>query len=314
VTPPSVPLLRSVRPRLSESGFELGSLEANGPLLVLVGAWAPLFELLAGRRQLSDGRLEVGGAPASAAAGRAGLGLMLRDATLPPGWTFGEVVLESARLLGAGRWRASRQVQRVLEELGLRELASQRLLRLGPGERRAAAIACASLGEPSVLALEEPLSGLEPAAQAFVAGVLERALRGRQALISVPELPGSPCEAELAARSSELLWVSGRRLVARGSYRELSARPRSYRVVVRRSVDALLSGLAEAGYEVRRMSSSEVTTLWVSDAGALGTLPLLRAALAADAPIIELVALALGLTGESVAAEPKLAAAPAVEA
>jgi ABC-2 type transport system ATP-binding protein len=314
VTTPSAPLLRAREPRLSESGLALGSLEASGPLLVLVGAWGPLFELLAGRRQLSDGQLEVGGAPAEGAAGRAGLGLLLRDATLPPSWTFAEVALESARLLGAGRWRASRQVKRALEQLGLRELAGKRLARLAPGERRAAAIACAILGEPAVLALEEPLSGLEPSAQEYVAGVLERALHGRQALLSVPELPGSSSEAALAARSSELLFVSGRRLVTRGNYRELSARAGSYRVVVRRSIDALLSGLAQAGYEVRRMPSSEVTTLWVSDPAALGSLPLLRAALAADAPIIELVALGLGPSGEFEAREPKLPAPPAVEA
>jgi ABC-type multidrug transport system ATPase subunit len=289
VTPSSAPLLRSVSPRLSGAQLELGSFEANGPLIVLVGGWGPLFELLSGRRQLSDGQLEVGGAAAEAAAGRAGLGLMLRDAALPSSWTLGDVVVESARLLGSGRWRASRQARRVLEELGLRELAGKRLARLRPGEQRAGAIACATLGEPSVLALEEPLSGLEPTEQERVLGVLERACHGRQALVSVRELPGSASEAALAARSSELLFVSERRLVARGRYSELSSPTHSYRVVVRRSVDALLSGLAETGYEVRRMFSSEVTTLWVADTTGLGTLPLLRAALAADAPIIELV-------------------------
>jgi ABC-type multidrug transport system ATPase subunit len=316
---PSPPLLRSLGPRLSGAGLELGSFEANGPLLVLVGGWGPLFELLAGRRQLSDGQLEVGGATAQAAAGRAGLGLLLRDAALPPSWTLGEVMLESARLLGSGRWRASRQARRALDELGLRELGGKRLARLRPGEQRAAALACATLGEPSVLALEEPLSGLEPSEQALVAGVLERACRGRQALVSVRELPGSPSEAALAARSSELLFISERRLVARGTYPELSSRTHSYRVVVRRSVDALLSALVETGYEVRRMFSSEATTLWVADTTGLGTLPLLRAALAADAPIIELVSSvfsrpAFDSSGESKPGEPKPAPSPAVEA
>jgi ABC-type multidrug transport system ATPase subunit len=314
VTPTPAPLLRSVNPRLSGAELELGSFEANGPLLVLVGGWGPLFELLAGRRQLSDGRLEVGGATAAAAAGRAGVGLMLREAALPPSWTLGEVVLESARLLGSGRWRASRQARGALEELGLRELWGKRLARLRPGEQRAAAIACATLGQPPVLALEEPLSGLEPTEQELVMGVLERACRGRQALISVRELPGSASEATLAARSSELLFISERRLVARGTYPELSSRTRSYRVVVRRSVDALLSGLAETGYEVRRMFSSEATTLWVADTTGIGTLPLLRAALAADAPIIELVSSVFTSPGESRPGEPKPAPSPAVEA
>jgi hypothetical protein len=42
------------------------------------------------------------------------------------------------------------------------------------------------------------------------------------------------------------------------------------------------------------MLAAEVTTLSVTDREGLGTLPVFRAALAADAPIIELVAMGLG--------------------
>ena len=105
----------------------------------------------------------------------------------------------------------------------------------------------------------------------------------------VAALPGSPGEDALAASSDELLIVSERRLVARTRFGELGARARSYRVSVRRAGDGLLSRLAEAGYEVRRMLTAEVTTLWVTDPGDLGTLPLFGAALAEGAPIIELV-------------------------
>jgi hypothetical protein len=159
--------------------------------------------------------------------------------------------------------------------------------------------------ESSVLALEQPFAGLEPSDQAIVASVLKRALPGRALLSSVAELPGSACEDALAAESSELLFISEQRLVARGSYRELFSGARSYRVVVQRSVDALLSRLTEAGYEVRRMSTTDPAALRVTDEKALGTVPLFRAALAADAPIIELVAVGLGG-----AALPEVAAPP----
>jgi ABC-2 type transport system ATP-binding protein len=182
----------------------------------------------------------------------------------------------------------------MLERLGLTELAGQRVSRLRPGDRRALGIAMAMLGEPAVLALEQPLSGLEPSDQARVAAALERALPGRSALIGVAELPGSPGEDELAAHGNELLIVSERRLVARGSYRELGARAKSYRVIVQRSADALAAQLMEAGYDVRRLMSGDPASLKVTDSSDLGTVPLFRAALAADAPIIELVAMAFG--------------------
>jgi ABC-type multidrug transport system ATPase subunit len=292
-------LLTAAEPRLSEGGLELGSCEAEGPVLVLVGAWAPLFELFAGRRGLSGGVLRVGGAPAEAAAAHGAVGLMLRDAPLPPAWTVEEVVAASALLAGEPRRRAAARARQVLADLGLTSLAGTKLSRLRPGERRAAGVAAALVADAPVLALEEPFFELESGQQEWLAGVIERAVTGRAALISLPALPGSPSENALAARGGELLVLSDGRLTARGTYREMNQRARSYRVIVQRSVDALLSRLGEAGYEVRRMLAADSTTLWVTDTQGTGTVPLFSASLAADAPIIELCAVGLGEAGPS---------------
>jgi ABC-type multidrug transport system ATPase subunit len=298
VTPPLLrslgPELRWADPQRSGAGLELGDFEASGPLIVLVGSWGPLFELFSGARRLAGGRLEVLGMSAEAAAVRGEVGLLPRDTELPPTWLARDVVVASAELLGESTRAAAGRARQTFERLGLSALAGKRLMRLRPAERRALAIAVAAVGEPPVLALQQPFSELEPSEQAFVAEVLGRALTGRAALVSVAELPGNPSEDALAAQSAELLFVSGERLVARGSYRELGSRTRSYRVVVKRSADTLLSRLTEAGYEVRPMLAAQVTTLSVTDREGLGTLPLFRAALAADAPIIELVAIGLG--------------------
>ena len=221
------------------------------------------------------------------------VGWLARDAPLPPTWPARDVLAASAELLGDSRRAALRRARRTLEWLGLGELESKRVSRLGPGDRRALGVAMAALSEPAVLALEQPLAGLEPSEQTFVASVLERALPGRGALVSVAELPGSPCEDALAAEQRTPFRLD-QRLALRGSYRELCARARSYRVVVQRSVEALSSRLTAAGYVVRRMLTSDLATLIVVDDQELGTVPLFRAALAADAPIIELVATSLG--------------------
>jgi ABC-type multidrug transport system ATPase subunit len=302
----TVPLLESLEPRFSGVALELGSFAARGSLLVLVGAWAPLFDLIAGAGALAGGRLTLAGGPAEGAAARGDVGLARRDAPLPPSWSAHEVLAASAELLGDSPRHARVRARQLLAELGLDALAGKRPVLLRPAERRALGIATAALGAPPVLAIEEPFAGLEPSGQSFVDAVIGRALRGRAGLVSIAELPGSPSDDALAARSDELLFVAGRRLVARGSYHELGARATSYRLVVSRSVDALLARLGEAGYEVRRMSTADATTLWLTDRAGLGTLPVFRAALAVEAPILELVPLDLAARapGEPVTAPP----------
>jgi ABC-type Na+ transport system ATPase subunit NatA len=285
----SPPLLRSAGARLAGDALTLGDLEAQGPHLVLVGDWGPLFELLTGRRQLADGVLELAGKPAEGAAARGEVGVLPSAWVSPSSWTLRELVIESAALLGKGPIAAARQARRVLDTLGLTPYAKKRVSRLGPLEQRAAGVACALIGDPPVVALEQPFAGLEPSAQSALAALLERSLVGRRVLSGISTLPGGPGEDALAASGDELLIVSERRLVARTRFRELGARARSYRVTVKRSGDGLLSRLAEAGYEVRPMLTADVTTLWVTDPGHLGTLPLFGAAVAEGAPIIELV-------------------------
>ncbi len=290
----STPLLSCDRPRFAGAELALDAFDAEGPLLVLVGAWHPLFQLIAGQQSLRGGSLRVAGIEAEGAAASGAIGLVLADEPLPLALTLHEALVHSACLLGEARRSAAERARSTVRELGLVELESKRLLRASPGERRAAAIASAVLGEPRALALEEPFGGLEPSQQSYVARVLERALSGRQALVSLPELPASPEQEAIVANAAELLFLSASGFVARGSYAELVATTRTYRVMVSRAADALVARLGEAGYEVRHVVPGEVTALWLADAGGRGTLPVFRAALELDAPIIELLPLGLG--------------------
>lgn len=289
----SIPLLVSEQPRFAGADPGLGRFEAEGPRLVLVGAWGPLFELLAGERRLSGGSLRVAGVEAEGAARSGRVGLVLRDAPLPPSWTLGEVLRHSAALLGDGRRLAAERALLATRELGLGELWSKQLSRLSEAERRAASIAAACLGEPAALAVEQPFDGLQPSAQAYVASVLARATGRRALLVSVSDLPGSVEQEKLLQSSDELLFLARQGLVGRGRYADLARAATTYRVLVTRSADALLSRLTQAGYEVPRVTQAEVTALIVVDASSLGTLPLFRAALEVDAPIVELSPLQL---------------------
>jgi ABC-2 type transport system ATP-binding protein len=64
------------------------------------------------------------------------------------------------------RDRRTREVRRVLELVGLGEVATKRVVKLSGGPRRRVALAQALLGDPRILVLDEPTTGLDPAQRA----------------------------------------------------------------------------------------------------------------------------------------------------
>src|SRR5690606_12240908 len=105
--------------------------------------------------------------PAEGAAARGHVGLARREAPLPPTWSVRDVLSASAELLGDTRRSAVERARQALVDLGLESLAPRRLSALRPAEQRAVSIAAATLGAPAVLALEEPLTGLDATGQAY---------------------------------------------------------------------------------------------------------------------------------------------------
>jgi len=103
------------------------------------------------------------------------------------------------------------RVEEVLELTGLASAAHRRVGGYSLGMRQRLALAAALLGDPQVLVLDEPASGLDPEGVAWLRGLLRRfADEGRTVFVS------SHLLAELAQTADDVVIIDQGRLVAAG--------------------------------------------------------------------------------------------------
>jgi ABC-2 type transport system ATP-binding protein len=153
--------------------FEVFSGEVFGLLGPNGAGKTTTVEILEGYRERDGGDVRVLGVDpwGSDRRHRERIGVVLQQSDLPPSLTVREV-----HLLFAGYYRRPRDVDEVIELVGLAEKANARVKTLSGGQKRRLDLGIALVGDPELVFLDEPTTGFDPSARR-TAWELVRSLR-----------------------------------------------------------------------------------------------------------------------------------------
>jgi len=184
-----------------------------------------LLRMLATVLAPSDGQLGLLGLdpadPGQRTEVRRSLGYLPQEMGFPSGFSAFRFV-DYMAVLKEWTDRDSRhdEVRRVLDLVGLRDLSAKRLRTLSGGQRRRAALAQALIGDPRLLVLDEPTTGLDPEQRAALRGVLSAAGHESTVVLATHQTE------DVAALCERVIVVDGGRVHWDGTVRDLVATAR----------------------------------------------------------------------------------------
>ncbi|HEY3317251.1 MAG TPA: ABC transporter ATP-binding protein [Coriobacteriia bacterium] len=123
------------------------------------------LKMLLGLVRPSAGTFRVGGMDSTSPAGRASLGFLPEQPYFPAQLTATEALRLYGRLVGLARAEIRAETERLLALVGLEGRGHESLSRFSRGMLQRLGVAQALLGDPRVVVLDEPASGLDPIGQ-----------------------------------------------------------------------------------------------------------------------------------------------------
>ncbi len=112
------------------------------------------------------------------------LGYMPQQQALYPGFTAEGFLAYMAALRGMKRSEAARRIPEVLAEVGLSEVAGDKVRSFSGGMKQRLLIAQAVLAEPKVLVLDEPTAGLDPKQRIAIRNLISETAAGKIVIIA----------------------------------------------------------------------------------------------------------------------------------
>ncbi len=192
---------------------------ASGEAVLLVGrngaGKTTLLRIATGFLDPDEGDVTIDGIALDRERARAQgkLGYLPEHAPAPPELAVRDHLVSRARLKGLGRGTAA-AVERAMAAAAVESVASQRIGTLSKGFRQRVGLADALLGEPPLLVLDEPTSGMDP--------IQTRELR--QHLIEAAKQRASHALADLEPLASRFAILKAGELVACGTKDEVCAK------------------------------------------------------------------------------------------
>ena len=137
---------------------------------------------------IDEGSITWRGATVDAAVRRR-FGYMPAERGVYPKMTVRDQIVYFARLAGLSREHAQRNADRWMERVDIAARADDEVISLSSGNQQRVQVAVALVHEPDVLLLDEPFSGLDPAAvETMKAVLLDEVQRGAAVLFSSHQL------------------------------------------------------------------------------------------------------------------------------
>src|SRR6516165_5343073 len=175
-------------------------------------------EILEGFRERSGGRvLTLGVDPADRSTQRwlrTRIGVILQELAIEPYYTVRQVLTRNA-----GYYPNPRPVDEVTELIGLSEKADDRIKRLSGGQQRRLDVGLGIVGNPELLFLDEPTTGLDPSGRRETWELIKRlAAAGTTVLLTTHYMD------EVEAVADRVAVLYGQEIVANGSPASIGGR------------------------------------------------------------------------------------------